>query len=65
MTLTKPAMKGQVIRYERTLGMTVMVGKMGFYCPNDLSFGADRCGPHIRPQPLDGTAGSQGRLVMG
>ena len=37
MTLTKPA---QVIRYERTLGMTVMVGK-GFYCPNDLSFGAD------------------------
>ena len=37
MTLTKSQ---QVIRYERTLGMTVMVGK-GFYCPNDLSFGAD------------------------
>lgn len=27
----------QIIRYERTLGMTVMVGK-GFYCPNDMAF---------------------------
>lgn len=27
----------QVIRYERTLGMTVMVGK-GFYAPNDMCF---------------------------
>ena len=35
MTLTTAS---QVIRYERTLGMTVMVGK-GFYCPNDMSFG--------------------------
>ena len=31
-----------VIRYERTLGMTVMTGK-GFYAPNDLS-----CGPNGR-----------------
>ncbi len=37
MTLARPA---EMIRYERTLGMTVMVGK-GFYCPNDMSFGAD------------------------
>ena len=37
MTLTRPT---QAIRYERTLGMTVMIGK-GFYCPNDMSFGAD------------------------
>lgn len=27
-----------VIKYERTFGMTVMVGK-GFYAPNDMSFG--------------------------
>ena len=31
------ATASQAIKYERTLGMTVMVGK-GFYCPNDLSF---------------------------
>ena len=37
MTLTKAAL---VIRYERTLGMTVMVGK-GFYAPNDMAFGPD------------------------
>ena len=37
MTLTKAA---PVIRYERTLGMTVMVGK-GFYAPNDMAFGPD------------------------
>ena len=28
----------EVIKYERTFGMTVMVGK-GFYAPNDMSFG--------------------------
>ena len=35
MTLTTAS---QVIRYERTLGMTVMEGK-GFYSPNDMSLG--------------------------
>ena len=34
------ATASHVVRYERTLGMTVMEGK-GFYCPNDMSFGPD------------------------
>lgn len=35
-----PPAQQYTIKYERTLGMTVMEGK-GFYCPNDMAFGPD------------------------
>ena len=58
MTLTKPA---QVIRYERTLGMTVMVGK-GFYCPNDMSFGPDGR-IYVLNRSIEARAGGNGMRV--
>ena len=58
MTLTKPA---QTIRYERTLGMSVMEGK-GFYCPNDMSFGADGR-IYVLNRSIESRAGGRGMRV--
>ena len=58
MTLTQPT---QVIRYERTLGMTVMIGK-GFYAPNDMSF-APNGRIYVLNRSIEARASGQGMRV--
>ena len=58
MTLAKAA---PVIRYERTLGMTVMVGK-GFYAPNDMAFGPDER-IYVLNRSIETRAGGHGMRV--
>ena len=58
MTLTTAP---PVIRYERTLGMTVMVGK-GFYCPNDMAF-APNGRIYVLNRSIEARAAGQGMRV--